>query len=147
MYFSKQTKKFSIPVTWNIFCILPCSVNLVFTTLLKKRDECIFLTFLCCQYLYESCWFSWDILSLTKSVPESFKFVGSSDLLSRLLRLYISNCFCFNHVHFTITLANFFVRWQAYKISGTTLNPVSKRVLQTLYFLYFSKQRASLLLQ
>ena len=30
-------------VTWNILCILPCSVNLMFITLLKNQVECIFL--------------------------------------------------------------------------------------------------------
>ena len=54
-------------VTWNILCILSCSVSLTFTTLLKNQVECIFLALLSCQHLYASRWFSRDILSLTKS--------------------------------------------------------------------------------
>ena len=39
----------------NILCIRPCSVNLMFITLLKNQVECIFLELLSCQHLYASC--------------------------------------------------------------------------------------------
>ena len=91
MYSSKLcvSKRFSMSVTWNILYILPCSVNLRFTTLLKNQVEWIFRALLSCRHLYASCWFSWDILSLTKSLPENFRLLSSWDLLPRFLCLYI----------------------------------------------------------
>ena len=119
-------------VTWNILYILPCSVNLMFTTFLKNQVECIFLELLSCQHLYASCWFSCDILLLTKSLPENLKLKSSWDLVPRFLCLYINDCFCLQHLNFTITLSDLFIRWQACKSSGTTLTPVSDSALQIL---------------
>ena len=48
-------RRFSMSVTWNILCIRPCSVNLMFITLLKNQVECIFLALLSCRHLYASC--------------------------------------------------------------------------------------------
>ena len=95
MYSSKLSisKRFSMSVTWNILYILPCSVNLRFTTLLKNQVEWIFQALFSCQNLYANCWFSWDILSLTKSLPEKFRLLSSWDLLPRFLRLYITDFF------------------------------------------------------
>ena len=92
MYSSKLSisQRFSMSFTWNILYILPCSVNLRSTILLKNQAEWIFQALLSCQHLYVSCWFSWDILSLTKSLPENFRLLSSWDLLPRFLRLYIT---------------------------------------------------------
>ena len=89
MYSSKLSisKRFSMSFTWNILYILPCSVNLRFTTLLKNQVDWIFWALLSCRCT-ASCWFSWDILSLTKSLPENFRLLSSWDLLPRFLRLY-----------------------------------------------------------
>ena len=119
-------------LTWNILCIFPCFVNLMFITLLKNQVQCIFLTLLSCRHLYASYWFSCDILLLTKSLPENFKLVSFWDLVPRFLRLYINDCFCLRHLNFTITLSDLFIRWQACKSSGTTLTPVSDSALQIL---------------
>ena len=120
MYSSKLSisRRFLMSVTWNILCILPCSVNLIFITLLKNEVECISLALLTCQHLQASCWFSCDILSLTKSLSENFKLVSSWDLVPRFLRLYINDCFCLRYLNFTITLS--------------TLTPVSDSALQIL---------------
>ena len=132
MYSSKLSisKRFSMPVTWNILYILPCSVNVRFTTLLKNQVEWIFQALLSCQHLYESCWFSWDILSLTKSFPENFKLLSSWDLLSRFLRLYITEFFCLQHLNLTITLHFRFIQWQVCKSFGRTYTSVNYKVLQ-----------------
>ena len=134
MYSSKFSisRRFSISVTWNILCILSCSINLIFTTLFKNQVECIFLALLSCWHLWASCWFLCDILSLTKSLPENFKFVSSWDLLPRFLRFYINDCFCLRHLNFTMILSDLFMRWQACKSSGTTLTLVSDSALRIL---------------
>ena len=46
-----------------------------------------------------------------KFFPENFKFVSSWDLVSRCLRLYINDCFCLQHLNFTFTLYDLFMRW------------------------------------
>ena len=143
MYSSKLSisKRFSMSVTWNILCILPCSVNLRFTTLLKNQVEWIFRALLSCRHLYTSCWFSWDILSLTKSLPENFRLLSSWDLLSKFLCLYIPELFCLRHLNLTITLSDLFVRWQACKSFGTTFTPVNDKALQTYIFCDVSRHR------
>ena len=126
------SNRFSMSVTWNILWILPCSVSLMLTTLLKNQVEYIFLALLSCWYLYTSRWFSKDILLLTKSLPENFRFENSWDLVPRFLRLYMTDCFCLRHLHFFITLSDLFILWRACKSSGATLTPVSDNPLQTL---------------
>ena len=119
------SKWFSMSFAWNILHILPCSLNLSFTTLLKKNQvEWIFRALLSCRHLYASCWFSWDILSLTKSLPENFRLLSSWDLLPRFLRLYITEFFCLRHLNLNITLSVLFTRWQACKSFGTTFTNV-----------------------
>ena len=67
----------------------------------------------------------------------------------RFLRLYMTDCFCFWHFNFIITLSDLFILWQACKSSGTTLTPVSDKALQTPGFtsimlftsVYFSRYR------
>ena len=132
MYPSKLSisKRFSVSVTWNFFYILRCCVNLSFTTLLKNKAEWIFQALLSCRHFYGSCWFSWDILSLTKSLPENFRLLSSWDLLPRFLRLYITEFFCLRHLNLTITLSVLFIRWQACKSFGTTFTPVNDKGLQ-----------------
>ena len=117
-------------VTWNILYILPSSVNLSFTTLLKNKVEWIFQALLSCRHLYASCWISWDILSLTKSLQENFRLLSSWDLLPRFLRLYITEFFCLRHLNLTITLSVLFIRWQVCKSFGTTFTPVNDKALQ-----------------
>ena len=132
MYSSKLSvsKKFSMSVVWNILYILPCSVNLVFTTLLKNQVEWILRALLSCRHLYASCWFSWDILSLTKSLPENFRLLSSWDLLSTFFHLYITEFFCLQHLNLTITLSVLFFRCQACKSFGTTFTPVNDKAWQ-----------------
>ena len=133
MYSSKLpiSERFSMSVTWNISCILPCSVNLRFTTLLKDQIEWIFRAILSCRHLFASCWFSWDILSLTKSLLENFRLLSFRDLLARFLRLYITEFFCLRHLNLTITLSDLFIQWQACKSFGTTFAPVNDKIFQT----------------
>ena len=132
MYSSKFSisKRFSMSVTWNILYILLCSVNLRSTTLLKNQVDWIFLALLSCQHLYTGCWFSWDILSLTKSLPENYRLLSSWDLLSRFLRLYLTYFFCLWHLNWTITLSVLFIWWHAYKSFGTMFTPVNGKALQ-----------------
>ena len=118
-------------VTWNILCILSCSVNLRFTTLLKNQVEWIFRALLSCLHLYARCWFSWDILSLTKSLPENLRLLSSWDLLSRFLLLYMIEFCCLRHLNLTMTLSDLFIRWQACKSFGTIFTPVNDKALQT----------------
>ena len=47
--------------------------------------------------LYAPWWFSWDILTLTKSLPENFRFISYWDLVPRFLGLCISYCLCLQH--------------------------------------------------
>ena len=115
-------------VTWNILWILPCSVSLMFATLV----EYIFLALLSCWHLYASLWFSKDILLLTKSFPENFKFENFWDLAPRLLCLYVTVCFYSHHLNFTITLSDLFILWQTCRSSGAMLTSVKDNALQTL---------------
>ena len=134
MYSSKLSisKRFSMSFTWNILYILPCSVNLRFTTLLKNQVEWIFRALLSCLHLYASCWFSWDILSLTKSLPENFRLLSSWDLLPRFLCLYITEFFLLATFKFD-SLSVFFIQWQACKSFGTTFTPVNDNALQMFF--------------
>ena len=61
--------------------------------LLKNEVEWIFWALLSCWHSYASCWFSWDILSQTKSLPENFRLLSSWDLLPKVLCLYITEFF------------------------------------------------------
>ena len=85
----KRTHYYCIPPNylflWDFLCllhkiyilhILLCFVNIRFTTLLKNQVEGIFRALLSCLHLYANCWFSWDILSLTKSLPENFRLLS-----------------------------------------------------------------------
>ena len=72
----------------NFLCILPCSVSLTFAILSKNQLECTFLGLFYCRKIYANRWFSWDILSLSKSLPKNFKFKSSYDLVPRFLCLY-----------------------------------------------------------
>ena len=77
-------------------------VNLRFRTLLKNQVEWIFLALLSCWFLYASCWFSWDILSLTKIL---LKNVSSWDLLPRFLDLWIAEFFCSRYLNVTTLMS------------------------------------------
>ena len=84
-----------------------CSVSLMFTTLLRNQVECLFLALLCCLHLHASCWFSRDMLSITKSLPKNFKFESSWDLLPRFFCLYMTDCFGLQHLNVIITVRPF----------------------------------------
>ena len=132
MYSSKLSisKRFSMSFTWNILYILPCSVNLRFTTLLKNQAEWIFRALMSCRHLYTSCWFSWDILSLTKSLPENLTFLSSWDWLPRFLNLYIAEIFYLRLLNLTITFSDLFIRWEACNSFGTTFTAVNDKSLK-----------------
>ena len=116
-------------VTWEILCIPPCFVNLMFTGLLN--NQCIFLAALSCQYLSSMLVFMEHTLAY-KNLPKNLKFVSSWDLVPRFLCLYINDCFCLPHLDFTIILSDLFMWWQASKSSGTTLTSFSDSTLQIL---------------
>ena len=50
------------------------------------------------------------ISKLPVFIPENFKFVSSWDLVPIFLRLYINDWFCLQHLNFTITLSDLFMR-------------------------------------
>ena len=109
MYSSKLsiTKRFSVfYMKYFVYSSMLCRLNTTFT--------------IC----------SWDILSLTKSLPENFRLLSSRDLWSRFLRLYITEFLCLRHLNLTITLSALFIRWQACKSFGTTFTPVNDKALQ-----------------
>ena len=116
-------------VTWEILCIPPCFVNLMFTGLLNNQR--IFLAALSCQYLSSMLVFMEYTLAY-KNLPKNLKFVSSWDLVPRFLCLYINDCFCLPHLDFTIILSDLFMWWQACKSSGTTLTSFSDSTLQIL---------------
>ena len=122
-------------VTWEILCIPPCFVNLMFTGLLN--NQCIFLAALSCQYLSSMLVFMEHTLAY-KNLPKNLKFVSSWDLVPRFLCLYINDCFCLPHLDFTIILSDLFMWWQASKSSGTTLTSFSDSTLQILSSKTFS---------
>ena len=115
MHFSKfpVSKSFLMWVTWEILWILPCSVSLTFTTLLKDQVECMFVALMSFQHLYSSYWFSRDILSLTKSLPKNFKIESSWDLMPIFLHLCMADCFCLCHWNFIITMSDLFILWHS----------------------------------
>ena len=86
-----------------------------------------------CRHLYVSYWFSWDILSLTKGLSESFRLLSSWDLLLRFLRLYII-VFLLWHLNLIMVLSDLFIWWQARKSLGTTSTLVSVNFLQMFSF-------------
>ena len=50
---------------------------------------------------------SLDMLSKTKSLPEKFSWVRTSDLLQKFFLLIRMLCFCFLHLNLTITVSFF----------------------------------------
>ena len=120
------SKRFSVSLTWHILYILPCSVNLTLTTLLKNQVECTFKL----SAFVHSYWFSWDILSLTKSLPENFRLLSFWDLLPRFLLLHITEFFCLQHLNLTITLSDLLIQWQVCTSFGTTFTLVNGKALQ-----------------
>ena len=110
------------------------------TTSLKSQVECIFLLPLLFWHLYASCWFSWEILSLMKSLPENFYFVSSWDLVPRFwhlsnIRLFFLATFKF---YYHSEKSELFMRLEACKFSGTRSTPVSHKASQRLAFKTFS---------
>ena len=98
--------------------------------IVKEQAEWIFRVLMSCRHLHASCWFSWDILSLTKSLPENLTFLSSWDWLPRFLNLYIAEIFCLQLLNLTITFSDLFIRWEACKSFGTTFTAVNDKSLK-----------------
>ena len=120
------SKMFSMSTIWEILWIRPLSVNFKFTELLKNQVEWILLVDFNWRHLYANWWFSRDILSLIKSLPENrncdrlpFKFF----LLKRTFYL------CLRHLNLTMTRFRFFKRRHECSCSGVTLTPVRDKAL------------------
>lgn len=65
----------------------PLPVNFKFTVLLKNQVNWILSAVFNWQYLYANWWFSWDILSLIKSLPGNGNYVRSEDLVFKFFQL------------------------------------------------------------
>ena len=72
------------------------------------------------------------ILSLTKSIFENFECESYWNLVTRFLRLYMTECFRLQHLNFIIAMPQLFILWQTFRSSGGTLTRVSHNALQTL---------------
>ena len=123
-------KSFSMSIIWKILTGLLLSPSLTFTVLFQNQVEWIFPAFFSWRHLYASWWFSWNMLSNMKSLPENFSWRRSSDLFRRFFLLTRTLHLSLLHLNFTITDAFFFRRWQAYKSSGLTSCPVREIALQ-----------------
>ena len=71
------------------------------------------------------------MLSEKNSLPETFSWVRTSNLIQRFFLLIRMLLFCFLSLNLTITHSFFFKRWHAWRSSGFTLWPVRDNALQT----------------
>ena len=101
------TRSFSISITWWIFVGWLLSLSLTLTELFQNHVKGILPVFLKCLHLYDNWWFSWFMLSKTKSLPEKFSSVRTSDLIRRFFLLIRMLRFCFLHLNLTITVSFF----------------------------------------
>lgn len=114
-------RSFSMPVAWNIWWISPLRVIMMFTTLISKKVELIFLEFFGCWHLKARHWFLEHTLSLIKSFPENFNFVRSKDFCGRFLWFLWIFYFSFLSSNFKITLSVFLSQWHACRSSRVLL--------------------------
>ena len=126
-------RSFSMSIMWYIFAGWLLSLSLTFITLFQNHVEWIFPVLFNCLHLYANLWFSWQMLSETKSLPANFSWLRLSDLLQRFFLSIRMFRFCFLDLNFTITISFFFRRWQAWRSSGITSWPVRERELCKLY--------------
>ena len=127
------SRSFSISITWWIFLGWLLSSSLTLTELFQNHVKWILPAFFNCLHLEDNWWFSWHMLSETKSLPEKFSWVRTSDLLRKFFLLIRMLRFCFLHLNLTITVSFFFKRWHGWRSSGFTSWPVRDNALQTLF--------------
>ena len=96
------SRRFSISITWWIFLGWLLSSSLTLTELFQNHVKWILPAFFNCLHLEDNWWFSWHMLSETKSLPEKFSWVRTSDLLLRLFLLIRMLRSCFLHLNLTI---------------------------------------------
>ena len=120
-------KTFSVSTIWEILWIWPLSVNFKFTELLENQVEWIL------QAVF-NWWFSWDILSLIKGLPENHNCYRSEDLSFKCFWFKRTFCLCLRHLNLTMTRFVFFRRWLECSCSGTTLTPVRDKVLPPKFY-------------
>ena len=129
MYSSKLSisKRFSMSVTWYILYILPCSVN--FHNIVKEPGRVSFPgTFELSAFIW-SCWFSWDILWLTKSPPENLDYYVP-EIYCLDIYVYTKQNFFACNIWIWLSLSVLFIQWQVCKSFGTTFTPVNDKALQ-----------------
>ena len=110
-----------------ILWIAPLSVSFKFTVLLKNQVEWILPSVFNWRHLYGNCWFSWDILSLIKSLPENRNCVRSEDLSFKFFWLKRTFCLCLRHLDLTMIRFRFLKWWHECSCSGVTLTPVHSK--------------------
>ena len=93
----------------------------------RANLPCVFFNW---QHLYTTSWFSWHMLSDTKSLPGNFSWRRSLDLFRRFFLSTNTLRLCFPHLNFTTTISFFFKQWQACKSPGLTSCLVKESVLQ-----------------
>ena len=78
---------FSMSIIWWIFVSWLPSISFTLTVLFQNHVEWILPAFFKCLYLKDIWWFSWHMLSKTKSLPEKLSWVRPSNLLWRFFLL------------------------------------------------------------
>ena len=86
------------------------------------------------RHLYANWWFSWDILSPIRSLPETHNCDRSEDLSFKFFRLERTFYLCVRHLNLTMTWLRFSKRWHECSCSGVTLAPVRDKALQIFSF-------------
>ena len=124
-------KMFSMSTIWEILWIGPLLVNFKFTELLKNQVEWILPAVFNWRHLYANWWFSWDILSIIKSLPENRNCDRSEDLPFKFFRLNRTFYLCLRHLNLTMTGFRFLKQWHECSCSGVTLTPARDKALQT----------------
>ena len=83
------------------------------------------------RHLYANWQFSWDILSLIKSLLENRNCDRSEDLSFTFFQLKRIFCLCLRHLNLTMTRFRFSKWWHECSCSEVTLTPVRDKSLQT----------------
>ena len=108
------------------------SSGLALTELFQNHMEWILPVFFNYLHLYDNWWFSWHMLSKTKSLSEKLTWARTFDLLRRSFLLIRMLHSYFLHLNLTITVSFLFKRWHTWISSGFTSWPVKDSALQTL---------------
>ena len=118
----------------NLCRVTLLSLSLTLTELFQNHVEWILPACINCLHLKHNWWFSWHMLSKTKSLPERFSWVRKYIwFITEVLPFAKDATFLLPTSKFSCYSVLFFKRWHAWRSLGFTSWPVRDNVLQTLF--------------